>query len=73
MDRIYGILERHERWIETLEPHGDDAAKSQHWELIMHHVEKNLTAHEMLSNLDVDDEEDERVAHRPMHNNQHNG
>ena len=68
MDRIHGILERHERWIETLEPSGDDAAKSQHWDLIMHHIEKNLQAHEMLANTKsmggYSIEEDERAARR---------
>jgi len=50
MDRIYGILERHERWIETLEPSGDDALKRQHWLIICEQLRSNLELHEMLAN-----------------------
>ena len=50
MDRICGILERHERWVETLEPSGDDALKRQHWNVIIEQIRANLELHEMLAN-----------------------
>jgi hypothetical protein len=51
LDKIYGMLEKHERWVETLEPSGDDKAKLQHWDLILQQIERNLTMHEMMSNI----------------------
>lgn len=70
MDRICDILERHERWIETLEPDGDDALKRQHWLIIVEQVRANLELHEMLANnyalyqaAGIDKEASER-AHR---------
>jgi len=50
MDRICGILERHERFVETLEPSGDDTLKRQHWLIIMEQLRANLELHEMLAN-----------------------
>ena len=51
MDRIHAILEKHEEWIESLKPKGSDVTKAKHWDLILIHVEKNLTAREMISNV----------------------
>ncbi|MCL2391970.1 MAG: hypothetical protein FWC66_05100 [Oscillospiraceae bacterium] len=75
MDKICGILERHERWLETLEPSGEDELKGAHWDAIMHHARLNLEAHELLANnydlyrkAGIDKIKDERLqsAHAGM-------
>jgi len=70
MDKICGILERHERWIESLEPSGDDQLKRQHWLIIAEQVRANLELHELLANnyalyktAGIDKEMTERVHH----------
>ena len=52
MDTIYSMLEKHETWIKSLEPTGDDAAKEQHWNLILMQIHNNLKLHEMLVDIE---------------------
>lgn len=51
MDKIHNVLERHERWIETLQPHEGTVDAVQHWEIIMRHIQENLDAHEKFANV----------------------
>lgn len=51
MDRIPEILHKYERWVESLEPRGDDTLKSAHWDAVGQHAERILHLHEMLANI----------------------
>ena len=51
MDRIYKILEDHEKWLEELEPDKKTWDAVQHWDIIFKGIHDNLDAHEKYANI----------------------